>query len=213
MTGVASKMYRVILRTRASPARSSFHGPSLRHLALFLQRKWLPRERQIIFSKSDDNNISHPSCSSYSVTLTFLPLRGRVCVFCLPIWVGLWLQWKWHCVTSRLGHKRRYSFCLVCWNIAFGVLSCHGRSPRLPCCQEAQATWRSHMKAFWPRALAEVPSNSQHQPPHVSEDDSTWLWPPAIESFLLRPQILGNRNRSSPWCPVKIPDPQNLWAW
>lgn len=130
--------------------------------------------------------------------------------FCLWIWVGLWARWKWHHVTVVI--KDSTVSALFAGKIAFGVLSCNGRSPRLPCCQEAHATWREHTEVFWPRIPAKVPSNSQHQPPHRSNAASTWLWPPAIESSLLRPQVLGNMAKSPALCPIRIPDPQNLRA-
>lgn len=113
MTGAACNIYRVILGTRASPARSSLHSLSLRDLALFLWRKQLPRECQSIFSKGDDNSISHPSHSSNNVTLTFLPLRGRVCVF-LPLNLGGPVS-TMKVTPCDCGHKGQYSFCLVCW--------------------------------------------------------------------------------------------------
>lgn len=94
----------------------------------------------------------------------------------------------------KLGHKGQYSFCLFRWNIAFGVLSCHVRSLRLPCCQEAQAIWKGHIKVFWLRAPAEVPDNSQHQPPHVSENASNESGPQSSNySWPLNPPCWGPR--------------------
>lgn len=47
---------------------------------------------------------------------------------------------------------------------------------QLPCCKEAQDTWRGHPKVFWPTAPSEVPANRQSQPPAVCTR-KTWMAP------------------------------------
>lgn len=63
------------------------------------------------------------------------------------------------------GPRRGYSFHLAfLWVLAFGALSCHLRSLRLPYWEEAQVVWGGHMYVFWQTAPAEVPASSiSHQ--------------------------------------------------
>lgn len=48
----------------------------------------------------------------------------------------------------RLGDKGQYSFCLVCWHLLLGALSCHIRSLTplwQSCCEEAKLQERPHV--------------------------------------------------------------------
>lgn len=60
-------------------------------------------------------------CSFSNVVLTQLPLRGRVEVFFLGVWEGLWSWQEWCYFASLSKSKRTYSFYLVLaysWDLA-----------------------------------------------------------------------------------------------
>lgn len=97
-------------------------------------------------------NISHPTCSSHTVTLTLLPSRGGgLCSLPLEsglvydygesVWLLTWLcywQMSIGCKISivwfsRLGYKRQYSFCLVLLGYSlFSPSHSVVRKPKLP---------------------------------------------------------------------------------
>ena len=114
MTGAACNIYRVILGTRASPARSLSIVSHWGTWPCFYRENDYQENARLYFPKVMTTVSPIPAarltvwlwhCSHWEVGSVF---------FCLWIWVGLWPRWKWHHVT-RLGHKGQYSFCLVCW--------------------------------------------------------------------------------------------------
>lgn len=92
---------------------------------------------QIVFSQNGCNTISHPSCTSYSVTLILLPW-GLGSVSPLPesgqalVTVSTKREWqKWFYMTSKADHKRQCSFHLVLQNNCAKVLSRLVSSPTI----------------------------------------------------------------------------------
>lgn len=83
----------------------------------------------IEFSKNSHNSITHSIFYFYSVTLTFLPLRGNVYIPSPWIWMWLCIEQKWGYMTSESMPQNDRISDWFSWILAFGTQSLHCQEP------------------------------------------------------------------------------------
>ena len=135
--------------------------------------------RWLFFSKGGRNTLSHLACSSFNMTLTFLPSSAGVYVPFLRPWVelsGYMVELcVWHSVTSKVRSQKCFSILLSRDIYSLNLAAMLWGSPLLE------------------RPRVSGPGNSPAEVPltarRVSKDFSRWLQPqPAFEFSQLRPQ-------------------------
>lgn len=156
---------------------------------------------QILFSKDGNDNISHLTCSSYNVTVTFLLLRDGGYVPPFESWLtdsGINVI----VCLLRLGYKWQYSSCLVLWEHL--VLEPNNHAVRKPkphgenmCgCSRQQHSWdQSQFLGKPPKTLAAGFNQTSSRLQHVGLSSRGLRCHEAISTVLFL-----------------NPRPTNLWA-
>lgn len=153
------------------------------------------------FSKMPTIRSDHV-CSSYNVALNPL-MRDGVCVPHPWIWVGPWLQWLWHYLTSTTTPWEAIQLFLI-------SLGCYWfQSPR-------REEVRDHMERPHVGILIHSSTSGADWPPASTSKENLWLilapslpGIPNFKSSQLRPWTQRNRDKVHPSYCFWIPDPQN----